>query len=296
MKFTGDFISSVIKRHFDVTLGKMLQPAAHSPDDILLPYVRSANVQAHSVDLGNLNEMWFSKSDIRNYTLSSGDLLVLEGGDVGRACIVKSLDGLVGFQNSVHRVRAKSAGSIDFARYWLIHLKTQGYLDLVCSKATLAHFTLEKFLESPFPHLPEQQQDTIARFLDLKTGMIDRLVEKKTLFIALLKEKRAAVITHAVTKGIDKDAPMKDSSVDWLGRIPAHWKVVPPTALFTESKERAREGDQMLSATQKYGVIPLAEYEALEQRQVTMAMVNLNMRKGGVIKSCWREGLKRAAA
>lgn len=122
-------------------------------------------------------------------------------------------------------------------------------------------------------------QTAIARFLDRETGRIDGLIEKKTRFIALLKEKRAAVITHAVTKGINADAPMKDSGVDWLGRVPAHWDVVPPTALFTESKERAREGDQMLSATQKYGVIPLAEYEALEQRQVTMAVVNLNMRK-----------------
>ena len=125
----------------------------------------------------------------------------------------------------------------------------------------------------------EDEQAAIARFLDCETGLIDGLIEKKTRFIALLKEKRAAVITHAVTKGIDPDAPMKDSGVDWLGRVPAHWEVVPPTALFTESKERARDGDQMLSATQKYGVIPLAEYEALEQRQVTMAVVNLNMRK-----------------
>jgi type I restriction enzyme, S subunit len=125
----------------------------------------------------------------------------------------------------------------------------------------------------------ERDQVAIARFLDRETGLIDGLIEKKTRFIALLKEKRAAVIAHAVTKGIDPDAPMKDSGVDWLGRVPAHWEVVPPTALFTESKERAREGDQMLSATQKYGVIPLAEYEALEQRQVTMAVVNLNMRK-----------------
>ena len=123
------------------------------------------------------------------------------------------------------------------------------------------------------------EQAAIVAFLDSETGLIDGLIEKKTRFIALLKEKRAAVITHAVTKGIDPDAPMKDSGVDWLGRVPAHWDVVPPTALFTESKERAREGDQMLSATQKYGVIPLAEYEALEQRQVTMAVVNLDMRK-----------------
>lgn len=126
---------------------------------------------------------------------------------------------------------------------------------------------------------PLEEQTAIARFLDRETGLIDGLIEKKTRFIALLKEKRAAVITHAVTKGIDPDAPLKDSGVDWLGRVPAHWEVVPPTALFSESKERAREGDQMLSATQKYGVIPLAEYEALEQRQVTMAVVNLDKRK-----------------
>jgi len=123
------------------------------------------------------------------------------------------------------------------------------------------------------------EQDGIVRHLDRETGRIDGLIEKKTRFIALLKEKRAAVITHAVTRGIDPDAPMKDSGQDWLGRVPAHWGVVPATALFTVSGERAREGDQMLSATQKYGVIPLAEYEALEQRQVTMAVVNLDMRK-----------------
>ncbi|MCP8884496.1 hypothetical protein NIM87_13330 [Devosia sp. XJ19-1] len=76
-----------------------------------------------------------------------------------------------------------------------------------------------------------------------------------------------------------KRTPMKDSGADWLGQVPAHWEVVPPAALFTESKERAREGDQLLSATQKYGVIPVAEFEALEQRQVTMAVVNLDMRK-----------------
>lgn len=122
-------------------------------------------------------------------------------------------------------------------------------------------------------------QSIIAEYLDRETARIDGLIEKKTRFIALLKEKRAAVITHAVTKGIDAGGPMKASGQGWLGDIPAHWSVVPPTALFTESKERAREGSQMLSATQKYGVIPLAEFERLEQRQVTMAVVHLDKRK-----------------
>lgn len=125
---------------------------------------------------------------------------------------------------------------------------------------------------------PIEEQTAIASFLDRETARIDGLIEKKGQFIELLKEKRAAVITHSVTKGID-DAPMKASCQDWLGDIPSHWETVPPTTLFTESKERAHEGDQMLSATQKYGVIPLAEFEALEQRQVTMAVVNLDKRK-----------------
>lgn len=128
-----------------------------------------------------------------------------------------------------------------------------------------------------FPPLEEQSE--IVDHLDNETGRIDGLIEKKTRFIALLKEKRAAVIDHAVTKGIDRNVEMKPSGLDWLGDIPAHWTTVPPTVLFKESKERAHEGDQLMSATQKYGVIPLAEFEALEQRQVTMAVANLDKRK-----------------
>lgn len=166
-----------------------------------------------------------------------------------------------------------------FAAYQLLE---SGFIDRVNGSTTGAKMPRAEWgfvgsIQVPTP--PTEEQTAIVRFLDHETDLIDGLIEKKIRFIALLKEKRAAVITHAVTKGIDPDAPMKDSGVDWLGRVPAHWEVVPPTALFTESKERAREGDQMLSSTQKYGVIPLAEYEALEQRQVTMALVNLDMRK-----------------
>ncbi len=126
---------------------------------------------------------------------------------------------------------------------------------------------------------PITEQTVIAEYLDREIGRIDELIEKKTRFIALLREKRTAEINHAVTKGIDGSVPVKDSGQDWLGAIPAHWEIVPATVLFTDSKERAHEDDQLMSATQKYGVIPLAEFEALEQRQVTMAVANLDKRK-----------------
>ena len=73
------------------------------------------------------------------------------------------------------------------------------------------------------PSLPEQT--TIARFLDHETAKIDALIAEQQRLIELLKEKRQAVISHAVTKGLDPNAPMKDSGVAWLGDVPEHWEV-----------------------------------------------------------------------
>jgi type I restriction enzyme S subunit len=67
--------------------------------------------------------------------------------------------------------------------------------------------------------------EKIANFLDFETAQIDTLIEKQQTLIQLLKEKRQAVISHAVTKGLNPDAPMKDSGVEWLGEVPEHWSV-----------------------------------------------------------------------
>lgn len=147
------------------------------------------------------------------------------------------------------------------------------------TKTALPSLTQTQVDNIPLPRPTNQEQKAIVAYLDRATGRIDSLVVKKTRVIELLREKRQALITHAVTKGLNAGAPLKDSGVEWLKNVPAHWEVVPPTALFAESKERAHPEDQMLSATQKYGVIPLADFEALEQRQVTKAAANLEMRK-----------------
>nr|WP_298251203.1 restriction endonuclease subunit S [uncultured Halomonas sp.] len=77
----------------------------------------------------------------------------------------------------------------------------------------------------PFVTPPLHEQAHIATFLDYETARIDALVEEQQRLIELLKEKRQAVISHAVTKGLDPDVPMKDSGVEWLGEVPAHWEV-----------------------------------------------------------------------
>ena len=75
------------------------------------------------------------------------------------------------------------------------------------------------------PVAPADEQQAIVDFLDRETVKIDALVEKKHRLIELLQEKRTALITHAVTKGLDPNVPMKDSGIEWLGQIPAHWAV-----------------------------------------------------------------------
>lgn len=77
-----------------------------------------------------------------------------------------------------------------------------------------------------------EEQTKIAWFLDYETARIDALIEKQQQLIALLKEKRQAVISHAVTKGLNPNAPLRDSGVEWLGMVPAHWEVAPVKHVF----------------------------------------------------------------
>src|SRR6185503_19509997 len=96
----------------------------------------------------------------------------------------------------------------------------------------------ESFVEdfrSPLPPIPEQR--AIAIFLDQETAKVDALVTKNEQLILLLQEKRTALITRAVTKGLDPKVPMKDSGVDWLGEIPAHWKLKPFTKSVIEKSD-----------------------------------------------------------
>jgi type I restriction enzyme S subunit len=78
-------------------------------------------------------------------------------------------------------------------------------------------------VELPFP--PHEEQTAIAAFLDRETAKIDALIAEQEKLIALLAEKRQATISHAVTRGLNPDAPMKDSGVAWLGEVPAHWEI-----------------------------------------------------------------------
>ena len=112
------------------------------------------------------------------------------------------------------------------------------------------------------PPLPEQH--AIAAFLDHKTGRIDTLIEKKERQVELLQEKRAVLISHTVTKGLDPDAPMKDSGVEWLGKIPEHWEISPLRGVLLQRGEYnlGPRTTNILSVVKDVGVINYDERKA----------------------------------
>lgn len=93
------------------------------------------------------------------------------------------------------------------------------------AKSTVDSLRLPQFLNFEFSLPDIYVQDKIVNFLDHETSKIDNLIEKQQQLIKLLKEKRQAVISHAVTKGLNPKVPMRDSGVEWLGKVPEHWSV-----------------------------------------------------------------------
>lgn len=123
-------------------------------------------------------------------------------------------------------LRAKQSGLM-FTRFYKYFFKENSYVSALQSVTTGIRegrtITYEQFGLIPLPIPSKIEQVQIAKFLDHETAKIDALIEEQQRLIELLKEKRQAVISQAVTKGLDPSVPMKDSGVKWLGEVPAHW-------------------------------------------------------------------------
>jgi type I restriction enzyme S subunit len=113
---------------------------------------------------------------------------------------------------------------VKFTFYWLLAFK-QNIIDLYAFGGGQPNINQEVIAGLKIPAPKVQDQARIARFLDYETARIDALIEEQESLIELLKEKRQAVTSHAVTKGLDRTAPMKNSEVEWLGEVPAHWTI-----------------------------------------------------------------------
>lgn len=142
-----------------------------------------------------------------------------------------------------------------------LNVRGRGTTFLELSGDELARFKV------PAPSASEQR--AIAAFLDRETAKIDALVKAQRRLIELLKEKRQAVISHAVTKGLDPTVPMKDSGVEWLGEVPAHWEVERLASWFREVSEQGDDSLPILSVSIHDGVSDEEPDPEHSERKVT---------------------------
>ncbi len=159
--------------------------------------------------------------------LRAGDVVFSRRGELGRCALVSESEAgwLCGTGSMILRLDSKDFHpgflsaylSLNLLRQYFESLSIGAIMDSLSSETLLALFMLVPAIE---------EQAHIADFVDRETAKIDALVSEQQRLIELLKEKRQAVISHAVTKGLFPNAPMKDSGIEWLGEVPAHWEVV----------------------------------------------------------------------
>lgn len=108
----------------------------------------------------------------------------------------------------------------------------------------------------PFIKMPQYEQKKIANFLDSKVSEIDKIITETKSSIENYKEYKQSVITEAVTKGLDKNVPMKDSGIEWIGDIPTHWNVCKIKHILRQKSERGYPNEVVLSLYRDFGIIP----------------------------------------
>jgi type I restriction enzyme S subunit len=228
-----------VPAHWDVTRLKFIAHVqtgiAKGKDNagreiVTVPYLRVANVQDGHIDLSDVATIEIPVADLPRYQLRSGDVLMNEGGDFDKLGRGHIWDGSI--EPCIHQNHVFSVRPFGVSPQWLNlftgAVQAQFYFMSRSKQSTnLASISSTNVMDLPLVVPPPDERDLLSTFLAAETAKIDALVEEQQRLIELLKEKRQAVISQAVTKGLDPNLPMKDSGVEWLGKVPAHWTPMP---------------------------------------------------------------------
>jgi len=194
---------AALSTRYQIDLGKMLSPeVANGPYP--LPYLGNQHVRWDHVVVDDLPTMSIDPSERERYTLRPGDLLVCEGGEVGRTAMWRGELDVCAYQKALHRLRARNDG--DVARYLYFALVTAaglGVFEAEGNRSTFVHLTSEKLRRHRFPFPPTAEQAKIAEYLDREAGRLDTLSQRVQAMIEKLREYRQALITAAVTGQLD---------------------------------------------------------------------------------------------
>lgn len=182
---------------FEIQLGKMLSPASASGYE-LRPYLRNVNVQWDRLDLDDVAEMSFDTADRLRYALRPGDLLVCEGGEVGRAALWNGDLVDCYYQKALHRVRPYRRDSTRFLMYALMAAAHLGVFENEGNTSTFVHLTAEKLRAHRFPWPPTEEQRAIADYLDAETARTDAIVRARREQHGLLDQREFAMLSQTL--------------------------------------------------------------------------------------------------
>lgn len=218
-------LKQVVNPSRPITYG-IVQAGENVPDGI--PYIRPADMADESgvkTEDALLRTSQEIASAYRRSSISAGDIVCSIGPSFGKLMMVPlSLEG-ANLTQGTARVAVANEHVPRFIFWVLRSVESYQQWESSVGGATFRALNLGPLAET-FLCVPSWAEQTqIARFLDHETARIDVLIEEQQRLIELLKEKRQAVISHAVTKGLDPTVPMKDSGVEWLGEVPAHWTI-----------------------------------------------------------------------
>ena len=207
------------------------EPNDESDDSI--PVATTAQISANGrFDVARMPRRTFTVDQRARYGCEVDDVLVVKSSGSatniisGKAGLIESATPFFVFSNFLMRLSPKRRHVRGKFLYLLLlsHL-TRERVKRMVSTTTYPNLQVGEYIGAILPIPGIAEQDAILSFLDEETAKIDELIEEQRLLIELLKEKRQAVISHAVTKGLNPTAPMRDSGVMWLGFVPAHWRV-----------------------------------------------------------------------
>ena len=219
-----------LKRTVDGCVNGLWGDEPDGENDIAVIRVADFERSFSTVGLDKLTYRSITPKERQSRLIKSGDLLIEKSGGgektlVGCVVLFKhEFDAIT--SNFVARMRPLAEFDSQFLCYAFGNLY-HGRVNYSSVKQVtgIQNLDAESYLQERFCFPTRVEQIQIARFLDHETARIDALIEEQQRLIELLKEKRQAVISHAVTKGLDPTVPMKDSGVEWLGEVPAHWEV-----------------------------------------------------------------------
>jgi type I restriction enzyme S subunit len=203
-----------------------------------------------------------TENEIATFGLSVGDVIITKDSeswdDIGVPALVResASDLVCGYHLALLRPRKQEVNG-DFLFRCLQAKPVRLQLELAANGVTRFGIPKNDIGAATLPVPPLPTQRAIADYLDRETARIDALIAAKERLLGLLAEKRRALITRAVTRGLDPDAPLRDSGIPWLGEIPAHWELKRGKWLFRERDERSEHGEEtLLSLRMERGLVP----------------------------------------